>query len=469
MYNGTTLNIGVIPEYYLGYKVLQIDENAFAGYSSNVNVLVNNSVERVGYAAFGNYGNNLNTMICGFVAAIDENGFTPNTSINYIDSYAFSNLAYFNMFNLGGLEHLTYIGNYAFQNTLLVNVVIPASVEYIGQNAFKGCAIYSLSFEDGNEDLEIDDFAFYDAMRDFGNAGSRVSNSVAYTPINIFNQNLPVKSDVSSYVINLPSRLKTVGKYAFMQFCFDGCSSGIKSIVINSEIEDIGDGAFSIEGLESISIFDSNSQTQVSETNDQKYSIDNQIFYEQELGDKVKVILVVAKYNQLGDTLEIISGIKSIGDYAFLGFENSTIKNLVLPSSLEDVGFGAFITHTLENNKIEYIIFNGDLPTIPNDSKPNIRRQGMLFGNVKIIVNYANFSSITNILDAVGELEDYLIIKLDYQSSMNLNPGFNIVIAGDTFETVQYESLADLISNGVSVTTQLVDNQTYYCKIIAVV
>ena len=93
----------------------------------------------------------------------------------------------------------------------------------------------------------------------------------------------------------------------------------------------------------------------------------------------------------------------------------------------------------------------------------------MLFGNVKIIVNYENISSIINILDAVGELEDYLIIKLDYQSSMNLNPGFNIVIAGDTFETVQYESLADLISNGVNVTTQLVDNQTYYCKIIAVV
>lgn len=478
---GETVNVGgvdylicYLPEYYMGYKVLVIDDFAFSDYNSNVQIFVNNSIEIIGKAAFGKTSNSLNLKIVGFVGEINNDEFIYNTSIKYIDDYAFANLFYFEKFSVGELSDLNYIGEGAFKNTLLEDVCIGKNVEYIGVRAFEGAYIKNLTFESGGEaELVIDDYAFYDSMRNWGNAGSdiysatRINNRTDYAG----NSKNP-KTIEDSYVVELPNRLISVGLFAFMQFAFDGCGSGIKSIKVNSSIDSILDGAFAIVGLENIIIYNFATDINVDVTDNGKYAIEDGILYELDLeANRIAILTVVSGYNHefANNEFVIEQSITKVGAFAFMGILSENLSKIIIPETVIEIGKGAFV---LDDNKVNLLIleFKGEIPNISNTDKVVFSTKNYFMFNEKAnVVLVINYDYVATSLSKIDKNQEKIISKLIIVSEKTAE---NLLVEYEFNETLYnllaYSDLNNAILdvNNENALVDLVDGNIYYCKMV---
>ena len=138
-----TVNIPAKP---LGYTVVEVGNTAFTMCKKLSFVGIPNTVERIGYWALAG----CNEMVSANIPA----------SVKVIDEYAFqSNEKLVNVFLPEGLEKimdhgfafcpaletitlpqsLTYLGNYAFQGSVLTSIEIPAGIKRIHEYSFQDC------------------------------------------------------------------------------------------------------------------------------------------------------------------------------------------------------------------------------------------------------------------------------------------------------------------------------------------
>ena len=323
------------------YKVTTIDDNAFYYCSGLTSVTIPNSVTTIGSYAFQNcsglnsitIGNNVTSIRDGafsYCNALTEvnisdiaawcniiwgnhashplnysghlflNGeeikelIIPN-SVTYIRDYAFKNCSGLNSVTIG--NNVTSLGGSAFAGCSgLTSVTIPNSVTSIGEYAFYGCnGLTSLTI--GNSVTSIGEETFYGCS---GLTTVTIGNSVTYIGDNAFAYCNSLTS------VTIPNSVTSIGNGAF-EFC-----SGLTSITIPSSVTSIGVSSFSYcSGLTSITI--SNSVT----------SIGNNAF-EGCSGLTSVTIPNIVTY---------------IGDYAF---KNCGLTSVTIPNSVTYIGSQTF-------------------------------------------------------------------------------------------------------------------------------
>ena len=266
----------------------------------------NSNIKTIESYAFNSCQLSGQLIIPASVESIERSAFGGSSSpvTNQITSVVFENNS-----------HLKSIGDYAFEyNRLNGALTIPASVETIGKNSFRGMynnttnQITSISFSGSNLKL-IDEFAF---------AGNNISNSITF-----------------------PSSLEEIGNYAFWggdeggsnpipSITFQGtsltkigvhafCGNSLSgTLTLPAGLEEIGDYAFAGSS--------SNTTNHVSSV----------VFQ----GNNITTIGISAfQYNSISGTLTLPSSVETIGSTAFY---NNSVEELHLGANINSIGAAAF-------------------------------------------------------------------------------------------------------------------------------
>ena len=243
------------------YKVVGIDEYAFAECSTLASVKIPESVTWIGGFAFYECGNLANINIPDAVVSIGEEAFqdcvkltsiklsdglqtlgagafqgcTGITSIiipegvTKIEQGVFRYCSALTNVSLG--NDITFIGNYAFSDcSKLSSITIPDKVTYIGMFTFAACSdLTAVTFGVNSQLTAIDQRAFY-----------QCSSIVSFTiPSKITNIKMGVFQDCTSLEsIIIPSGVTTIGNAAFT-----GCTK-LASITIPDSVTSISTTAF---------------------------------------------------------------------------------------------------------------------------------------------------------------------------------------------------------------------------------
>ncbi len=182
-------------------SVKSIGSNAFL-YSGLTSITIPDTVTEIGANAFESCGHLLSATLP------DNSSFTaiPDNLFYYCESLATVNFP----------AHVTAIGDNAFSATGFSDIVIPNTVESIGQNAFSYC--------NNLENIQLPENASFINISDYLLSGCEKLES-----------------------IDIPSQVTAIGEGAF-------CESGLTELTIPSQIISIADWAFSGTQLSEITI-----------------------------------------------------------------------------------------------------------------------------------------------------------------------------------------------------------------------
>ena len=266
-----------------GDKVTRINSNLFYDRSNLQSVTIGKGVKEIGNGAFLGCGDNTET-VAEMLVTLGEN-------IKTIGRSAFDGCITLKSITLP--EKLDTIFGYAFQNTGLTSITIPASVDSLAERAFGSCASLSnVRIEDSEQPLKLwngywGTFAYSDHEmtgyigRDlqfngidpvFGNPTSiEIGDKVTFINNNLFNDRDNLQSvtigkgvkaigeyaftgagdnteTVAEMLVTLGENIETIGRSAF-----DGCIT-LKSITLPEKLDTIFAYAFQNTGLTSITI-----------------------------------------------------------------------------------------------------------------------------------------------------------------------------------------------------------------------
>lgn len=186
-----------------------------------------------------------------------------------IGAYSFAGCT--SLTELIGLEILEGIGDYAFSNTGLTSIYIPATLSVFGASPFLGCKLQSVELMDGNNTLMQQDGAIYDsamttlmlfplgydgdvtipesviALNDGVFAGSMIRSITLSAGLREVSANA-FDGCVNLKKVNCEGGLVSIGKFAFR-----GCTS-LESIEFSIALDTISSSAFQGSGLKSVTI-----------------------------------------------------------------------------------------------------------------------------------------------------------------------------------------------------------------------
>lgn len=215
------------------------------------------------------------------------------------------------------------IGGYAFSGLRLKSTVsIPKSVTYIGENAFSN---YSESISDidrfvyaRNEDGIIDKTVLM-AYAGYINQDLSIPEGIKEIRENVFRNKTNYEyNEENRIIIKLPGTLKKIGDYAFADNYY-----GLKNIVLNNGLEEIG-----------------------------KNSFEHNSFKEIIIPSSVKIIGESAFiYNYELESITLNEGLEKIDTAAFAW---SNISTLSIPSTIKYIGDESFYSSSIINNVYIY-------------------------------------------------------------------------------------------------------------------
>ena len=182
------------------------------------------------------------------------------------------------------------IGNDAFRNLGLTNIVIPNSITNIGISAFRENYLTSVTIP--NSVTSIGDYAFGE---------NQLTNIIIPSSVTSIEPYAFSGNKLTSVII--PNSVTSIGSRAFEK-------NQLTSITIPDSVTSIGNGAFENNQLTSVTI--PNSVTSIG--------------------------VYAFKDNQL-TSVTIPNSVTSIGDYAF---EKNQLTSVTIPNSVTSIGGGAF-------------------------------------------------------------------------------------------------------------------------------
>jgi hypothetical protein len=226
-FTGGSANV-VIPAEIEGFPVLEIHEEAFAGFEYG-------EVRITGGKSNGSRRGRIEGARAKTLASV-----TIPDSVKSIGKEAFSGCKVLTSVTIG--KSVTAIGESAFENCEgLTSLIVPDSVINIGNKAFSGCAGLT-SVTIGNGVKSIGKAAF---------SGCKVLTSVTIgKSVTAIGESAFEKCKGLTSLI-VPDSVINIGNKAF-----SGCA-GLTSVTIGKSVTAIGEGAFASTGLTSVTIPDS--------------------------------------------------------------------------------------------------------------------------------------------------------------------------------------------------------------------
>ena len=321
-YGNENIKKVVLPE-----GLVEIQAAAFDFCSALEEVNIPSTVQKIDKQAF-RYCESLHTVTFNEggddLLIIGDEAFRYNYALNTLAlparAYSIGN----NAFQESGLTSVTFaensalveIGDYAFSETPVIDLAIPAGVVNIGSFAFYLCEdLLGITFQEGL--ISIGDYAF---------AGDNALISVSF-----------------------PASLKTLGASVFYYYGYDEytCSS-LESVTFapNSQLEKIPAGTFAYTSLKTFTV-PANVTVIEGTENSPSYRAPS-AFYEVATLDSV-YFEDGSKCAEIGDytfegsslkTIELPTSVSTIGMYAFRYC--ASLESIVIPETATNIGKGAF-------------------------------------------------------------------------------------------------------------------------------
>ena len=388
-YKFKNLNFGEVKKIIIGNGITELDSSSFMCTENLTDVIISDTVEIIGDYAFAWCHSLKNVKLGSNLVSLGESAFKHCKSLERIEIpdnvRKIEEKTFFNCTKLGKVvlgENITEIGNYAFAScSSLKEIVFSENLKTISASAFKSCiALYEVSIPDNVESIGIR--AFYDCInlkkisigngiRNIGahafcNTGYYLNpdnweNDILYLDNclleakNINYENFSIKEGTkviggmafwittpnSVYIpesvkgisdeafancgansINIPESVEYIGILAFV---FEPELKGGAPLEISANVKKIGEGAFANRNITEF----------VVDENNPNYSSDEYgVLYSK---DMKKLIAFPDKAPLKGFTIP--DSVKEISDWAF-AFCN--LNNIVIPESVEKIGYGAF-------------------------------------------------------------------------------------------------------------------------------
>ncbi|NLY43569.1 MAG: leucine-rich repeat protein [Clostridiaceae bacterium] len=353
----------------LGNNVKTIGDYAFENCKGLSSITIPGSVTSIGWGAFWYCKELKNVVFDDCEVEISTGAFENCTKL---ESVSFG-------------SKVKGIGSYAFYNTVIKEIIVPASVEKIGTYAFANCTeLTTVTICSGN--TVVGDNAFYNCPKltsiiiqddnlyyydEYGVMYDAAKTTLIKYPagLTLTSYEVPdgvtVISDSAFYgaknltTVTLPDSVKTIGKNAF-----EGCT-GLSSISLGNGVETIGSHAFlDCSALKSITfpaslksikdgvisnygVFYGCSNLESVRFEDSAAEIGSYAFYgctklsSLDLGNNIKTIGNYAFRNCGGLTsVTIPEGTTTIGNYAFANCPD--LVRIDIPNSVTSIGINAF-------------------------------------------------------------------------------------------------------------------------------
>lgn len=221
-------------------------------------------------------------------------------------------------------ENATSIGDYAFQNSGLETINIPASLTAIGQYAFDGSSVATVKFTGESTLSTIGDYAF----RNTPLTAIEIAGSITSIGTQAFKD--------CSELATVTFKTGTAETFTIGTNAFENCTS-LERVDLPSHLTSIGNNAFlSCTGLEAATF----------------------------AGTRLTSIGTNAFQYTAISSISIPSGVTTVGNYAFSHCE--ALRNVTIPASVQTIGTNAFeyttslqtVTFTDPNNATGLTIGN---------------------------------------------------------------------------------------------------------------
>lgn len=317
----------------LSTGLLSIGEKAFSGCSMS-SIVIPGSVSSLGYRVFDNSnliqlrfedgdGNlTINGLGCSNLQILETGNSVKRISGGSASASEFRNL---NEVHFG--EGLEYVGGFS-NCDMLKELVLPASLKEMSENAFKSCdSIESLTLGGGEQPLTIPQSAFQDCKQ---LKSVTLKEGIGEIATQAFYDCCCIDT------LSIPSSVTIIGSHAF-----SGCS-GLVEVEIG-----IGEGNMTIDhDAFGSSIYNHSPQIKNLTIGDAVTEINSKAFYD----------------NTMMESLTLGNNIKTIGKEAFSSCYR--IQTLTIPASVEVIGASAF---SRCNSLLELIIEDGHNKKIIGD------------------------------------------------------------------------------------------------------
>ncbi|MBO4879315.1 MAG: leucine-rich repeat protein [Clostridia bacterium] len=364
-----------IESVYIGSGVTRIGNKAFAFCSDLTELEMTEGLETIGVGAFRG----------AYALSID----IPD-SVSVIDDYAFYDVYIWDL-HLG--SGLTEIGGYAFFNghgdIEELTIAGTSQLRTIGEYAFYGTYVESLTIEEGDSPLTIQRYAFCECslLKSVVINRGRIDGLAFSYNIGLEEVYVGGEAELMPYAFcgSIDNRVHpftlTIGNSLtrIPEHAFEEC--GITKLILGSGVTCIGEAAFkdcsyleeviggdSVTTIEDYAFYDCYSHdmsfewSSVREIGD--YAFKNCLYETLELPAGLQTIGDHAFEECAIQILTLPDGLISIGDYAFAENEFSTA---VIPASVIDIGDHAFYRYLDPETLLISATFLGDPPAVGYD------------------------------------------------------------------------------------------------------
>lgn len=435
IFEGTTYYISdkFISLMIIADDIKTIRQDIYTDFATLQEIIVGEGINAILDGAFKN---NSKLIKVSLPSTVTELGYLEGEE-NYVG--VFCNSTSLKEIIMPSVNSLSVIHPYAFADTSLEQFVIPGSVTVIGERAFAGTKLNTVTFEEGVEELIINERAFYNV------------------------------SGFNSFTATFPSRLRAIGEEAF------ALCAGLTGVELNDGLVTIAPYAFSECGLTeldlplSVKLYDEENTCLIKgalKNNPIKNLTLRAPVLMTELFDGAapNTLSEVSIYGTILDkqfqnivSLQIInlSEVDTIGESAF--FNCSGIKRVTVPPTVTRIGDRAFAYCT---SLISFVFEEGSLITNVGNYlfEGDVELKGTSFpstvNNTEFIGVFKDCVTLTeaNIPESVIYLGDYAFYNNKELTSITIPSGVRTIgnYAFSGCEKMEFENIkfADLESLG---------------------